>query len=348
MLEKNREIGRCLTMAALSHCQLETFVNSGIAIQSEASRGPDHVTCTRNVSGAGKQFRLQQWQVARPSKAVTRQRRTTVVRNAAEQKTETKKDEEVVDGYMNQYCDIKKGKKKSIGEMEQDFLLALQSFYISEKPIMSNEEFDNLKEELLWEGSKVVVLSADEQKFMEASLAYQAGKPFLSDIEFDDLKVELKKQGSKVAVEGPRCSLRSKKVYSDTGVDYIRMTLLNLPAVLIALGVVFFLDDITGFEITFLLELPEPYSFIFTWFVVLPTTYLIAQAITNFVFRDFLILNGPCPNCGTNTVSFFGTILTVSNTARVNAVKCESCGSLLKVDLDKRMITLEEAAPAKA
>ena len=34
-----------------------------------------------------------------------------------------------------------------------------QSFYMDCAPIMSNEEFDNLKEELLWEGSKVVILS---------------------------------------------------------------------------------------------------------------------------------------------------------------------------------------------
>ena len=34
----------------------------------------------------------------------------------------------------------------------------VQSFYYDDKPSMSNEEFDNLKEELLWEGSKVAVL----------------------------------------------------------------------------------------------------------------------------------------------------------------------------------------------
>jgi len=35
----------------------------------------------------------------------------------------------------------------------------LQSFYYEGKAIMSNEEFDNLKEELMWEGSSVVMLS---------------------------------------------------------------------------------------------------------------------------------------------------------------------------------------------
>ena len=36
-----------------------------------------------------------------------------------------------------------------------------QAFYYEGKAIMSNEEFDNLKEELMWEGSSVVMLSMD-------------------------------------------------------------------------------------------------------------------------------------------------------------------------------------------
>lgn len=35
----------------------------------------------------------------------------------------------------------------------------VQAFYYEGKAIMSNEEFDNLKEELMWEGSSVVMLS---------------------------------------------------------------------------------------------------------------------------------------------------------------------------------------------
>lgn len=38
-------------------------------------------------------------------------------------------------------------------------LRLVQAFYYEGKAIMSNEEFDNLKEELMWEGSSVVMLS---------------------------------------------------------------------------------------------------------------------------------------------------------------------------------------------
>ena len=52
----------------------------------------------------------------------------------------------------------------------------------------------------------------------------------------------------------------------------------------------FFLDDITGFEITYILELSEPYSFIFTWFAAVPLIVYLALTITKLIIKDFLIL----------------------------------------------------------
>jgi hypothetical protein len=256
-------------------------------------------------------------------------------------------DESDLDEKILPYCDISKKGRKTLGEMEQDFLEALQSFYFDSKPIMSNEEFDLLKEELMWNGSSVVILSSDEQRFLEASLSYAVGKPMLNDQEYDLLKLKLKQKGSKVAIAGPRCSLRSKKVVSDATVDYLKMTLLNLPAALVALGLVFFLDDVTGFEITYLLELPEPYSFLITWFIVLPATFLIAQSLTNVVVKDALILKGPCPNCGVAANSFFGSILTIPSAGQENNVKCEACGSNMIFNKDSRLITLDDSSPAE-
>ncbi|KAG0474853.1 hypothetical protein HPP92_014539 [Vanilla planifolia] len=264
---------------------------------------------------------------------------------ATDQQAGQLQEDEVVDGKILPYCSRdKKTEKRTIGEMEQEFLQALQSFYYDKQAIMSNEEFDNLKEELMWEGSSVVMLSSDEQRFLEASMAYVSGKPVLSDKEFDELKLSLKQQGSSIVQEGPRCSLRSKKVYSDLVVDYFKMFLLNVPAAVIALTLFFFLDDLTGFEITYLLELPEPFSFIFTWFAALPLIFWLAQSITNFVFKDFLILKGPCPNCGTENVSFFGTILSIPSGGSKNNVKCSNCGTTMLYDCGVRLITLPEAS----
>ncbi|BAU00502.1 hypothetical protein LR48_Vigan06g005700 [Vigna angularis] len=266
------------------------------------------------------------------------------VRAAADQgKAE---EDDVVDSKILPYCSIDKKEKKTVGELEQDFLQALQAFYYEGKAIMSNEEFDNLKEELMWEGSTVVMLSSEEQKFLEASMAYVSGKPILSDKEFDDLKLRLKMEGSEIVAEGPRCSLRSRKVYSDLYVDYLKMFLLNAPATVLALGLFFFLDDLTGFEISYLIKIPEPYSFILTWFAAIPFILWLAQSITKAIVKDFLILKGPCPNCGTENTSFFGTILSVSSGDSTNNVKCENCETKMVYDSRTRLITLPEGSSA--
>lgn len=256
------------------------------------------------------------------------------------------KEEEEEDSKILQYCNLDRKQKKSMGEMEQEFLQALQAFYYEGKAIMSNEEFDNLKEELMWEGSSVVMLSADEQRFLEASMAYVSGNPIMTDKEFDKLKLKLKMDGSEIVAEGPRCSLRSRKVYSDLYVDYLKMFLLNVPAAVVALGLFFFLDDLTGFEITYLLELPEPFSFIFTWFAALPFILWLSFTITNIIIKDFLILKGPCPNCGTENTSFFGTILSISSGGKTNKVKCTNCATEMVYDSATRLITLPEGSSA--
>ncbi|CAD5328763.1 unnamed protein product [Arabidopsis thaliana] len=267
-----------------------------------------------------------QWTQLSPGKSISLRRRVFLLPAKATTEQSGPVGGDNVDSNVLPYCSINKAEKKTIGEMEQEFLQALQSFYYDGKAIMSNEEFDNLKEELMWEGSSVVMLSSDEQRFLEASMAYI--------------------DGSDIVSEGPRCSLRSKKVYSDLAVDYFKMLLLNVPATVVALGLFFFLDDITGFEITYIMELPEPYSFIFTWFAAVPVIVYLALSITKLIIKDFLILKGPCPNCGTENTSFFGTILSISSGGKTNTVKCTNCGTAMVYDSGSRLITLPEGSQA--
>ncbi|KAJ6714554.1 PGR5-LIKE PROTEIN 1A CHLOROPLASTIC [Salix viminalis] len=303
-------------------------------ISSSSSLPSPSCSISNRVHFNVKQFSLRRRMLLLPTKAT------------ADQKADQAQEGEMVDGKILQYCSIDKKEKKSIGEMEQEFLQALQAFYYEGKAIMSNEEFDNLKEELMWEGSSVVMLSSDEQKFLEASIAYVSGNPILSDKEFDELKMKLKSEGSEIVVEGPRCSLRSRKVYSDLYVDYVKMFLLNVPATVIAIGLFFFLDDLTGFEITYLLELPEPFSFLFTWFAAVPLLVWLALTLTNAIVKDFLILKGPCPNCGTENGSFFGTILSISSGGTNNTLKCSNCSTELVYNSKTRLITLPEGSEA--
>lgn len=82
-----------------------------------------------------------------------------------------------------------------------------------------------------------------------------------------------------LAQQGPACR---------TLLQLESQALVRLPVqVLLAL---FLLDDFTGFRITNLLELPEPYGIAFTWGAVLPVVFVFVASITNFIFKDNLIL----------------------------------------------------------
>lgn len=58
----------------------------------------------------------------------------------------------------------------------------------------------------------------------------------------------------------------------------------------------FSIDDITGFEITKAVELPQPYGIVFLWGVLLPSLFILANALTSLAFKDALIVKVP-PSC---------------------------------------------------
>jgi hypothetical protein len=61
----------------------------------------------------------------------------------------------------------------------------------------------------------------------------------------------------------------------------------------------FSVDDLTGFEITYLLELPQPWGIFVVWGLVLPLVYIVSSSLTNLVLKDFLILKvSPPPDSG--------------------------------------------------
>ena len=130
---------------------------------------------------------------------------------------------------------------------------------ISGKTMLTDKQFDRLREDLSWEvrlfhlimilripnltnllqGSALVTLNRNETLFLNAMQAYAKNQPIMSDQQFDELKQSLRDQGSKIAVASePKC-------YVDTGVckvtwspDTIRTSSLYLPAALL-LGILY-------------------------------------------------------------------------------------------------------------
>ena len=73
---------------------------------------------------------------------------------------------------------------------------SLHSYYKTGTPILNNDDYDELHENLTWEGSSVALMSADEAEFVSAVAAAKRGEPLMDDEQYIELKKELKKKGS--------------------------------------------------------------------------------------------------------------------------------------------------------
>lgn len=157
---------------------------------------------------------LPQRSAARRSaqQAQLRLSRRSLIQRAVEDKTTAVEVDDCAENTAGDYCSIdaqaRRQEKRTVGEMEAQFIEALTSFYYDGKSALTvrrgsrdagcilpqarcpwkppigpaahppsaaqDEEFDLLKEELLWNGSKVAVLDSNEQRFLEAQRAYAA------------------------------------------------------------------------------------------------------------------------------------------------------------------------------
>jgi len=186
--------------------------------------------------------------------------------------------------------------------------------------MLSDGEFDLLKEDLQWNGSPMVAMSSKEVKYMTAMQEYMKGTPVMPDADFDKLKEELKEEGSKFAVQTePKC-------YIDTGIckvtmeeDKFRSNLLYLPAGFVLMG----LWLLFGYE---LIEPIIRINPVLLSVLGLPWVYTGAKGFTESVlFSNKKIVFGPCPNCNFQNRVYFGDILGVEGFKDVADCKCPNC-----------------------
>jgi len=214
----------------------------------------------------------------------------------------------------------------TIAEKERIFLDSLQSYYASGRQLLSDEDFDLLKEDLQWNGSSVVVVNRQESKYLAAMEAYLKGQPIMDDAEFDELKKELKETGSKFAVDTePKC-------YIDTGIckvtlqeDKFRSNLLYLPAALtlsvVWLGLAF--------------EIIEPFvrvNPIILLAIGIPLITAGSKTLTeDYIFQNNLVAFGQCPSCEAENRIYFGDILGVEGFGDEGNLKCPKCKDVVTV-----------------
>lgn len=211
-------------------------------------------------------------------------------------------------------------------EKERIFLDALQSYYVNGRQLLPDEEFDLLKEDLSWNGSKLVQMNRNEAKYMAAMQAYLNGNPIMSDSEFDALKSTLKEENSVFAVSTePKC-------YIDTGICTVTMKEDNFRSNLLYLPVGSILSIVwlgIGFEIIEPIIRLNP---LLLFALGLPLIFNGSKTITDgFIFVNNKIVYGPCPACEAENRVYFGDILGVEGFSDVATVKCPNCKSEFNV-----------------
>lgn len=225
----------------------------------------------------------------------------------------------------------------TVEEKEQVFVESMQAYYFDGTEILSDTDFDQLKEDLTWAGSEVANLNRDETKFLAAMSAYSKGNPILSDSEFDGLKTSLKEAGSTIAVS------KEPKCFIDTGVcsvtwtnDKVRQLVSYTPTAIVSLV----LWEAISFELTPLRYVNPLLGLI----LGTPFIYLGAKlAAENVFYKNPLIVSGPCPDCNTENRVFFGDVLGVKGFSDEADVKCVNC----KAKLTIKRSNLRCSAPSK-
>lgn len=76
------------------------------------------------------------------------------------------------------------------------FLDCVHSYYQRKVNLLDDEDYNELKEELMWEGSVAASIKGNEARFLFAVAASKRGLPVLDDAEYGALKRELQAEGS--------------------------------------------------------------------------------------------------------------------------------------------------------
>jgi len=83
------------------------------------------------------------------------------------------------------------------------FLDCLHANYYDGFPLLNDDDYDELKENLTWEGSAVATMTGKEARFVTAVASFRRGQASIPDEEYQKLKIELKDDKSWVTERAP-------------------------------------------------------------------------------------------------------------------------------------------------
>jgi len=95
----------------------------------------------------------------------------------------------------------------TVAQMEEMYVDAIWAYYKDGVQLLSDEQYDKLRQELQWQGSGFPTLSREEVEFVKATLSYWRGEPVATDEEWKELK-------RKVLADGKRKDVTAFLLYS--------------------------------------------------------------------------------------------------------------------------------------
>jgi len=235
-------------------------------------------------------------------------------------------------------------KTLSLDEKEKLYLECLDAYYNEDgKQLLGNEEYEKLKIDLNFDGSRVSTFSADEIRFVLSNKRYKMGKPVMSDEEYDQLRTRLKTAGSPVVIhDAAKCSVEDGICKADIRIDAGKTRLLYFPGTaggLILTCEIFYWT--LGIDPLLSIVLGAVPSYFFgVWFT------------ENVFAQKPLVAASPCPNCNTLNTVFFGDLFSVATDGlagppnppgSVVQTKCPNCKSDLKYDRDAMIVTTAQS-----
>lgn len=271
---------------------------------------------------------------------------TTASAPAARIATAPRMQEPAVD-YYDEYVetDPVTGEKKTLtlDAKEKLYLECVDAFYNEGgKQLLSNDEYEQLKDDLSFDGSVVSTYSKDEIRFVLANKRYKMGKPILNDEEYDQLRAKLQKAGSLVVLhDGASCSTDTGLCKTDMKVDAGKTRLLYLPGsaggLLVAMEACFWTLHVDPFLSVLLGAVPA--YFFGVWFT------------ENVFAQKPLVVQATCPNCSNLFPLYFGDLFSVRTDGLAGPptppsdtleCKCPNCKTELTADREKMIITTVE------
>lgn len=245
------------------------------------------------------------------------------------------------DGYVQTDPVTGESKALSLDEKEKLYLECLDAYYNEGgKQLLGDEEYEQLKLDLDFDGSKIATFSKDEIKFVLANKRFGMGKPILDDEEYNALREKLRAAGSTVVIhQGAKCDVDTGICKSDLLVDAAKTRLLYLPG---TIGGSLLLSEIMFWTIHI-----DPILSIVLG--AIPAYFFGVWFTENIFAQKPLVVQGSCPDCGALNNVFFGDLFNVMTDGIAGGVseppsdvvkcKCINCKIDLEADRSKMIFT---------